>query len=432
MKKYQKDKLTDPEVRHAKPQDKPYKLQDGGGLYCEVLTTGSRVWRYRYKFGVPKPDKQGRLIKPEKTFTIGTYPDVGLSEARKIRDQAKQKVSDGIDPSAQKQIQKRQSNINSFECIAEEWFSEYKGRVAESTSIRAISYLRRDVYPVIGSREAGTLTAPEIIPVIKRVASRGALDAARRVKEFIQQVFDYAVAHGRTERNPAKDINLQLILPKNVKRHFSAITDPAGIADLLRATDAYQGNVSVKYALKLSPLLFLRPSELRCGEWSEIDLNKAVWTLPAARRKLPTHIKAANRAADALIIPLPRQAVSLLAELHQYTGSGQYLFPSPRGKTTPISNNAVRVALRTMGYANDEMTAHGYRGMASTCLNTMGYRSDVIEAALGHAEQNEVRAAYNRSDYLEERKSMMQEWANYLDGLKAGADVIPIWQRKQA
>lgn len=415
MKKYSTDKLYDTDVRNANPKDKLYRLRDGGGLSCDVLPTGSKVWRYAY-----------RLAGKQKTFTIGKYPDIGLKAARKLRDDAKDKVSIGIDPSAEKQMQKHQSSESGFKGIALEWYAANRAGWSESHATRTISYLERDVFPLIGSKDINTLTAPELIPVIKSVSGRGAIDAAKRVKGFIQQVFDYAVVHGKSERNPAKDINMSLILPKTVKRHFAALTKPSDIGELLRATDVYQGHVSVKFALKLSPLLFLRPTELRAGEWSEVDTAAGIWTLPAARRKLPMHLKKINRAEDALIIPLSKQSISLLNELHQYTGSGKYLFPSARGKTKPISNNAVRTALRTMGYTNDEMTVHGYRGMASTCLNTLGYRSEVIEAQLGHAEKNEIRAAYNRADYLEERTVMMQEWGNYLDSLRNGGDVIPI------
>ncbi|MGB1011336.1 MAG: tyrosine-type recombinase/integrase [Thiolinea sp.] len=422
--KYARNKLSDADVRSKKGKDKPYKLPDGGGLYCEVLPSGRKVWRYRYKFGVSKANKSGKLITPEKTYTIGTYPDIGLSDARKLRDEAKSKVSSGVDPSAEKQVQKYLSQESTFKGIALEWYEANKTGWSGSHATRTISYLERDVFPMIGVREVNTITAPELIPIIKKVSGRGAIDAAKRVKGFMQQVFDYAVVHGKADRNPARDINISLILPKTVKRHFAALKEPSDIGDLLRAIDAYQGMNSVKFALQLSPLLFLRPTELREGAWSEIDFDRRIWLLPAARRKLPMHIKQANRPEDALIIPLATQSLELLKDLYQYTGKGKFLFPSTRGKTRVISNNAVRTALRTMGYANDEMTAHGFRGMASTCLNTLRYRSEVIEAQLGHSEKNEIRAAYNHADYLAERTSMMQEWADYLDSLRGGVDVM--------
>ena len=416
MSKYTTSNLQDSAVRHAKPQDKLYRLRDGGGLFCEVLTSGSKVWRYNY-----------RINGKQKTFTIGKYPDTSLSEARTSRDEAKKLVSMGIDPSQQKQISKKALKENTFQKIAEVWLVHQKPQWSAEHYRRTKSYLERDVYPWLGNREAKAIEAPEIIAVIMKVSDRGAVDAATRVKGFIQQVFDYAVVHGKAPRNPAKDINLQLILPKRVKKHFSAITDPVELGNLLRAIDGYHGSVIVRQALQLIPMVMVRPSELNNAEWVEFDLDSAMWTIPAKRRKLPTHIKRANKPEDAHQVPLSSQAVKVLREVKQYTGNGKYVFPSARGRSRPMSNNAIRVGLRTMGFDNDTITAHGFRAVASTFLNTLGYRSEVIEAQLAHKDKNQIRSAYNHADYIEERTVMLQEWADYLEGLKHGDNkIIPI------
>ena len=303
---------------------------------------------------------------------------------------------------------------------------EYISKQSESHQIRTRSFLERDIYTWLGKREANTIKASEIIQVVKKVADRGAIDAAKRTKGIIQQVFDYAVAHDKAERNPAKDVNLQLILPKTVKKHYAAITEPAKLAELLRAIENYQGSTVVKAALRLIPMVMTRPSELTNAEWEEIDFDTSTWTIPAKRRKLLTHTKKANRPEDAHIVPLSNQVVEILKDLYIYSSDGKYLFPSPRGRSRPISNNAIRTALRTMGFDNNTITAHGFRGVASTFLNTMGYRSEIIEAQLAHKDKNAIREAYNHADYIDERRVMLQEWANYLDSLRAGAEVIPI------
>lgn len=415
MKIYTTNKLSDPEVRHAKPQDKLYRLRDGGGLSCDVLTTGAKVWRYNY-----------RIHGKQKTLTIGSYPDIGLSVARSLRDNAKETVSKGVDPAQQKQLKKKYSLENNFQAIAEQWISEQKPNWSESHYSRITSYLERDAYPFIGSRDVSSIEAPELIAIILKVSNRGSVDASKRVKGFIQQVFDYALAHGKTSRNPAKDVNLKMILPKTIKKHYASIKDPALLAHLLRTIDEYHGTIQVKTALKILPLVMVRPTELTSAEWSEFDLDNGIWTIPAKRRKLSQPLKNENAPENAHIVFLSEQALAIIKELKPYTDKGKFLFPSIRTKTRPISNNTLRTALRTMGFDNDTITAHGFRGVASTFLNTLGYRSEVIEAQLSHKEKNEVRSAYNHADYLEERKIMLQEWADYLDNLKHGADVIPI------
>ena len=420
MSHYKTYKLSDPECRTAKPKAKLYKLRDGGALSLDIMPSGTKTWRYAY-----------RIHGKQKTFTIGQYPDTSLSEARTSRDKARKLVSAGIDPSQQKQIIKRQIAEDSFQGIAETWLAQMKPDWSETHYTRLVSYLSRDAFPIIGSRNIAEIEAPEIIPIITQVANRGAVDSAKRIKGMIQQVFDYALVHGKCSRNPAKDINLTMLLPKTIKRHFSAITDPVKLGELLFAIDAYQGSVIVRQALKIIPMVMVRPSELSSAEWVEIDLDTQTWTIPAKRRKLPKHRKDANRPQDAHIVPLCEQVITELKLIHQYTGKGKYVFPSARGNSRPMSNNALRTALRNMGFDNETITPHGFRGVASTFLNEQGFRTKVIEAQLSHKLKSDVEASYNHAQYLDERRDMLKQWGNYLEALKEGATVIPI-NRRQA
>ena len=402
-------------VKQAKPKDKNYKLLDGDSLFCEILKTGKKVWRIYYSFN----DKQ-------KTYTIGRFPEISLSDARKKRDELKGQVREGIDISQQKQIKKKSLKENSFRAIAEHWLAEKQKDWSKSTYERVTRYLKKDVYPLIGEREIKKIEVPEILIIIKNVESRGAIDAAKRVKGFIQQVFDYAVVNCKAPRNPAKDINIQLVLPKRTKEHFAAITDPILLGELLRAIDNYHGGIQAKIALKISPYVMLRPTELRGAEWGEINFDTATWTIPAKRRKLAAHLKKSNRKIDAHIVPLAPQVIELFKEIQQYTGNSKLVFPSPTGSGKPISDNTVRTALRRLDFSGEIITPHGFRGTASTMLHQQGYRTEVIEAQLSHKDKNEIREAYNHADYMEERRVMLQEWANDLDSLKQGAEVIPI------
>ncbi len=419
MSSYKTYKLSDPECRTAKPKEKLYKLRDGGALSLDIMPSGTKTWRYSY-----------RIHGKQKTFTIGQYPDTSLSEARTSRDKARKLVSEGVDPSQQKQIIKRQIVEDSFQGIAETWLAQMKPNWSETHHTRLVSYLSRDAFPMIGNRNIAEIGAPEIIPIIMQVANRGAVDSAKRIKGMIQQVFDYALVHGKCSRNPAKDINLSMLLPKTIKRHFAAITNPAKLGELLFAIDAYQGSVIVRQALKIIPMVMVRPSELSSAEWSEIDIDSQTWTIPAKRRKLLKHIKDANRPQDAHIVPLCDQAITELKLIHQYTGKGKYIFPSARGNSRPMSNNALRTALRNMGFDNETITPHGFRGVASTFLNEQGFRTKVIEAQLSHKLKSDVEASYNHAQYIDERRDMLKQWGNYLETLKQGADVIAIKRRK--
>ena len=402
-------KLTETKLKHAKSKadGSPQNISDGGGLYLHVKTTG-KYWRYNFRIN-------GKM----KTLSLGTYPTTGLAEARERHEQARGLLTKGIDPCNQKRVMKQAqlvSSLNSFEAIALAWYERKHGDWSESHKKRTKAYLVKDVFPWIGAHQMDEITAAQIIHLVQRVEARGAKDAARRVKQYINQVFKYAVTLELVKHNPAADIQNDIILQPVVKRHFATITEPSMIGQLLRDIDAYQGTFIVKVALQLAPLVMLRPGELRAAEWREIDLDAGVWTIPIKRMKAPTHIKRANQSVH--IVPLSKQAIALLSEIYPLTGRYKYVFPSARGTSRPLSDNGLRTALRTMGYDNDTITPHGFRGMASSLLNEQGYNPDAIERQLAHHDPNKVRAAYNRADYLQERREMLQAWANYLDALK--------------
>jgi integrase len=393
--------LSDTATRNAKPKDKPYKLADEKGLYLLIKPAG-KYWRLDYRFDGKR-----------KTLALGVYPDISLKEAREKRDEARKQIAQGVDPSAERKATKT-AQTESFEAVAREWFAKFAPSWAESHSDKIMRRLERDVFPWIGARPVREITAPELLAVLRRIETRGALETAHRAHQNCGQVFRYAVATGRAERDPSAD--LRGALPPADEKHHASITDPKAIGALLRAMDSYQGAFVVRCALRLAPLVFVRPGELRGGEWSEIDLDGAEWRIPAHRMKMrETHI-----------VPLSVQAVAILRELHPLTGTGRYLFPSERTDARPISENTVNAALRRLGYSKDEMTGHGFRSMASTLLNEQGWHRDAIERQLAHAERNAIRATYNYAEHLPERRRMMQAWADYLDGLKNGAEIIPI------
>lgn len=400
--------LTDLQVKKAKVTDKPQKLSDGGGLYLLVQANGAKYWRLKYRF-----------MGVEKVLALGVYPDISLSDARERREVARKLLANGADPSAVKKAQKAASvalTENSFEIVAREWFMKHASNWADTHSSKVIRRLEADAFPWIGSRPIGDITAPELLAMLRRVESRGALDTAHRVHQNCGQVFRYAIATGRAQRDPSAD--LRGALPPANRKHYPTITDPKAIGELLRAIDGYTGTYSTRYALRLAPMLFVRPSELRKAEWCEFNLDKAEWRIPATRMKM----KAQH------IVPLSSQALAVLRELYCISGFAKYVFPSPRTTTKPMSDNTVNAALHRLGYKG-EFVGHGFRHMASTLLNEQGWNRDAIERQLAHAERDGVRAAYNYAEYLPERKRMMQAWADYLDGLASGADVITL-QRK--
>jgi len=397
--------LNDTKIRSIRLPEKPVKLFDGDGLFLFVTLQGSKLWRLKYRH-------EGK----EKLLSLGKYPEVGLAEARQKKEEARKLLAAGIDPGAVKKAQKQAATeeTETFEVIAHEWHTKFSHTWAKTHADGIMSRLERDIFPWIGKRPISEIKAPELLTVIRRVESRGALESAHRVRTIAGQVFRYAVATGRAERDPAADLKGALP-PKKVKHH-AAIIDPKEIAALLRAIEGYTGDFVVKSALRIAPLVFVRPGELRHAEWSEIDLEEATWNIPAHKMKMK----------DPHLVPLCRQAVGILKDLHPLTGSGRYVFPSARSFARPMSENAILAALRRMGYSKDEMTGHGFRAMARTILDeVLQVRPDFIEHQLAHAVRDPNGRAYNRTAHLAERKKMMQQWADYLDGLRAGAQVIP-------
>lgn len=400
--------LTDTACKNAKPKDnKPTKYADEKGMYLLVNQAG-KYWRMDYRFA----DKR-------QTLALGVYPEVSLKEAREKRDEARRLLAEGINPNEHRKIVKATKTLqveNSFEAVAREWFAKYKPTWSDGHAERIIRRLERDIFPWLGKRPIGDIEAPELLAVLRRIESRNAIETAHRAMQNAGQVFRYAIATGRAKHNPAAD--LVGALAPVVKTSFPTITDPAKIAELLRAIDGYQGTLETKCALRLAPLVFVRPGELRQAEWCEVDLDNARWVIPAERMKM----------REKHIVPLSSQAVAVLRELHPLTGHGQYVFPGARSKKRPMSENTINAALRRLGYDKDTMTGHGFRHMASTLLNEQGWNRDAIERQMAHAERNSIRATYNYAEYMPERIKMMQAWADYLDALKAGAKVIPMFR----
>ena len=397
--------LTDTAIRGAKPQAKPIKRFDGGGLYLEVQPSGARWWRWKYRFG-------GK----EKRLSFGVYPDVTLKRARDLRDDARRVLAAGTDPSTARQTKKAaESGADRFEAIAREWHQKHKVRWTPRHTATVLQRLEAYLFPWIGTRAVTDITAPDILAVLRRLETRGALETAHRAKQICSQVFRYAVATGRAERDPTGDLRGAIPAPKI--RHHAPILDPKHIGGLLRAIDAYDGFIVTKCALRLAPLVFVRPGELRKAQWSEFDMDAAEWRIPAARMKM----------RQLHLVPLSRQAVQVLRELAPLTNlpiatkphAPRYVFPGARTRERPMSDNAVLAALRRMGYAKDEMSGHGFRSIASTLLHEQGWNHLAIERQLAHAERNTVSAAYNFAEHLPERRRMMQAWADYLDGLRA-------------
>jgi integrase len=407
--------LQDIEARKAKPAKKPYKLPDERGLYLLVQPSGSKLWRYDYRFE-----------RKRKTLALGIYPDVPLADARARLDEARKLLAQGADPGARKKAAKTaeaERAANSFEAIARTWLETSRGKWAVITHRHIKERLETGLFPWIGARPIGEITARELLAALNRTVERGRLDTAQRLRSDAGRVFRYAVATGRAERDPSAD--LAGALPTTKTKHRATIVEPKAVGELLRAADGYSGSPIVCAALRLAPLVFLRPGELAAAEWDEFDLDAGEWRIPGERMKMQGRH----------IVPLSRQAVIILRDLHPITGSRRYVFPGVRNRDQHMSRESVRAALVRMGYGPDSdtpMTAHGFRGMASTLLHEQGWPSDMIERQLAHAERNKIKAAYNHAEHLPERRRMMQAWADYLDGLKAGADVIPFKRRRGA
>ncbi len=408
--------LSDTKIRTTKPTDKPIKLFDGGGLFLLVTPTGGKLWNLKY-----------RISGKETRIALGAYPDVSLAEARQRRDQAKTLLANGVNPSETKKAQKsaQTQEQDTFEVIAREWHAKYAPTWADSHADKIIRRLELFVFPWLGKKPIRSITAPDILSLLRKLEDRGTLDTAHRVKQNCGQVFRYAIATGRADRDPTPD--LRGALPTAHKNHYASITDPIGVAQLLRAIDGYQGNFVTVCALRLAPFFFVRPGELREAEWSEFDLEQGLWNVPVERMKLKKSEKI-RRKGEFHLVPLATQAVTTLRELHALTGSGRYVFPSLRTGSRPMSNNTVNGALRRLGYdTKTEITGHGFRAMARTIMDeVLHVRPEIVEHQLAHAVRDPLGRAYNRTTYLQERKAMMQSWADYLEGIKAGAKIIPI------
>jgi len=402
--------LTDSKIKNSKPTEKAFKLPDGKGLFLLVHPNGSKYWRLRYSFG-----------RKEKLLSLGLYPDISLAEARNKQYEARRQIANGIDPSVLKKASKQAAKTmaeNSFEAVAREWYAKYSPRWALSHSQKTIRRLERDIFPWLGSRPIAEITPPEVLATLRRTESR-TLDTAHRARHSCNQVFKYAIATGRAENNPA--IVLQGAMPPVKTKHFPTILEPSRIGELLRAIEGYSGNFIVKSALRLLPLLFVRPIELRTMEWAEIDFEKAEWRIKAEKMK--------GRVEH--LVPLSSQAIAILQEIQPVTGSNQYVFSGVVSKSRFISENTINHALRRIGFVRTELTGHSFRSMARTLLEeTLGYRSVVIELQLAHAMKGPLGATYNRSTFLQERKRMMQKWSDYLNELKTLGTILPFTRRE--
>ena len=416
-----KQLLTDTAIRNAKPTGKPLKIPDSGGLYLLITPGDKKLWRFRYRF-------EGK----DTTLALGSYPKVPLAGkkdlssdqwidgARDMRDQTRRLLGQGIDLTEYRKAKKASKTAakeNSFEVVAREWHAKQSKAWAPSTAAARLSRMEKEIFPALGQRPIHELTALEILKVLRQIESRGVLEVAQRARQILSQVFRYSIATGRAERDPAADLRGALATAKT--QHHPAITEPKAVGGLMRAIDGYQGEPVTQAALSLAPLVFVRPGELRLAEWDELDLDEGMWRIPVTRMKMD----------DEHLVPLSKQAVKILRELHPFTGKGDYVFPSIRSLSRPMSENTINAALRRLGYSKKQMTSYGFRTTASTLLNEQGWNRDVIERQLAHAERNAVRDAYARAERLPERRKMMQAWANHLDQLAAGGEVVDLKKR---
>lgn len=411
--------LTDAHCRNATcpPERKQARFSDSGGLYLQVSPAGSKRWFLKYRTG-------GK----EKQLALGSYPAVGLTAARKARDASKLQRADGLDPLQARKLEKLKASNPSddtFKAVALEWFGQQKPQWSDGHADRSLRQLDRDLFPWLGARRLPDIAAVELLATLRKVEERGAVETADRGLMLARQVWRYGVATGRVERDITGD--LKGALSPYRSRHFAAITEPARLAELLRAIDAYKGGPVVRAALSLAPLLFQRPGELRGAAWAEIDLDAALWTIPPGRMK---RSKDGKEKGDPHLVPLPTQAVAVLANLKPLTGNGPLVFPGERNHARPMSENSVRMALIAMGYPPQVQTWHGFRATARTMLaERLDTDPLVIEAQLAHAVKDANGRAYNRTKYLQHRTRMMQAWADYLDTLRQGAEVIQLPQR---
>lgn len=399
--------LTDIAIRNAKAGATVAKLSDGGGLQLWVMPTGAKLWRMAYRF-------DGK----QKKLSIGPYPDIDLKTARAKRDSAKAQLRDGVDPSADKRLQKltaANSRANTFEIVAAELMTKKEREGRAAATMEKARWLIGLATPLLGKRPISEISAAEVLATLRKVEDRGRLETAKSLRTAIGQVFRYAIATARAENDPTFALRGALTAP--VVSHRAAITTAKEFGGLLRAVDGFEGQPTTKAALQLMALLFPRPGELRMAEWKEFDLDAAEWLIPAKRTKM----RKPHR------MPLPQQAMTILKALHKLTGQGALVFPSLRSSRRPISENTMNAALRRMGFSKDEMTAHGFRAAASTLLNESGlWAPDVIERALAHQDADEIRRAYARGQYWDERVRMANWWADFVDTMRSGATIIPM------
>jgi len=400
--------LTEVEVKQAKAKEKPHRLSDQGGLYLEVSPKGSKYWRYKYRISTGAQ-------RIEKRLALGVYPKISLKNARELHREAHALVSQGGDPSLLKREQKalaEVASLNTFGSLGEDWFAKQSPDWSPTHAIRQRRLFGKDLLP-LHELAIDKIAAPELLGVLRVIESRGALETARRTNQVASQIFDHAIAVGAAEVNPAVGIKNALKKPKS--KHHAAILDPGELAFFLRSVDNYVGTLVVQIALMLTPLLLVRPGELRHMEWGEVSLEEGKWLIPAAKTK---------RRRDHFV-PLASQAVRLIAQLKPYTGDGQYVFPSARGGERPMSENAVLYAMRGLGITKEEATPHGFRATARTLMEEqLGIRSDLIEHQLAHVVRDATGEAYNRTRFFPERIKLMQRWADYLEDLKEGSGTI--------
>ncbi|HEV2517042.1 MAG TPA: integrase arm-type DNA-binding domain-containing protein [Devosia sp.] len=406
--------LTDTAIKNAKPRARPYKLSDERGLHLLIQPQGGRLWRMKYRADGADPNGHPKRI--EKLLSFGSYPDVTLKAARALRDAARKQLAEGIDPGQLKKEAKIASALgaaNSFAAVAEEYIQRMEQEGRADATLNKVRWLAAILKPAIGARPVAEVKPHELLAVMKKIEQSGKRETAGRLRSFASRVFRYAVATARASDDPAHML-LGALVPPNAKHH-AAITEPKALGELLRAIDGYQGQPATLFALRLAPHIFQRPGEVRQMEWSEVDFDKAVWTIPATRMKM----------RQAHHVPLSSQALAILRDIHSLTGSGKLVFPSIRSFVRPMSENTINAALRRLGYGADEMTAHGFRSTASSLLNESGkWNPDAIERALAHREGNQVRAAYHRSTYWDERVQMAQWWSDHLDKLREGGEVV--------
>ena len=408
--------LTDMECRKAVcPEGKKHiRLADAASLYLQVDANGSKRWFFKYTF-----------LGKSKLMALGKYPAVGLTAARRLRDEAKLLKATGVDPMEQRKIDKLKAmnpTGETFKAVALEWLDKQISLWSEVHAKRCTRQLERDLYPYIGHRKINELEPVEVLAAVRKTEQRGALETADRGLQLVGQVFRYAVATGRAPRDVTADLKGALTPYRS--KHFGAITDPTKLGELMRAISAYRGGLIVRTALQLAPILFQRPGELRAAAWTELDLENALWTIPSARMK---RTKEGKENGDDHLVPLPKQAIDLLKPLKALTGHSRLVFPGERDHDRPISDNSVRTALLSLGYSSDLQTWHGFRATARTMLaERLDFDINIIEAQLAHAVRDANGTSYNRTKYLEQRTKMMQSWADYLDALAAGAKVISL------